>query len=44
MRAEALAISTKYKDKIILYKHYKDLNDWMINVAKSQNLLNESEE
>lgn len=30
-RANALAISSKYKDKSILYRHYKDLNDWLIN-------------
>jgi len=31
----ALSLSTKYKDKSDLYKHYKDLNDWMMNIGKS---------
>lgn len=36
----AIAISKKYKDKSELYKHYKDLNDWLVNVGKSQNFIN----
>ena len=32
----ALSLSKKYRDESILYKHYKDLNDWLINFGKSQ--------
>lgn len=31
----ALSLSRKYKDKSDLYKNYKDLNDWMMNIGKS---------
>jgi len=37
-KANALAISAKNRDKSTLYKHYKDLNDWMVNVGKFHNL------
>jgi hypothetical protein len=30
----ALSLSGKYKDKSDLYKHHKDLNDWMMNIGK----------
>lgn len=30
----ALTLSEKYKDKSGLYHHYKDLNDWMMNIGK----------
>jgi hypothetical protein len=30
----ALSLSRKYKDKSDLYKHHKDLNDWMMNIGK----------
>lgn len=32
----ALALSSKYKDESPLYKHYKDLNDWLVNFGKAQ--------
>lgn len=32
----ALSMSTKYSDESNLYKNYKDLNDWMVNIGKSQ--------
>jgi len=31
----ALSISNKYKDESESYEHYKDLNDWMMNIGKS---------
>lgn len=43
-RENALSMSKKYKDKSELYKRYKDLNDWLVNVGKSQNLLSKSAE
>lgn len=30
----ALSLSGKYQDKSDLYKHHKDLNDWMMNIGK----------
>lgn len=30
----ALSLSAKYKDKSGLYRNYKDLNDWMMNIGK----------
>ena len=30
----ALSLSKKYKDNSGLYRHYKDLNDWMMNIGK----------
>jgi hypothetical protein len=35
--AYALSISEKYKDKSGLYNHYKDVNDWIMNIGRSQN-------
>ena len=32
----ALSLSNKYKDESKLYEHYKDFNDWMMNIGKSQ--------
>ena len=32
----ALSLSEKYKDRSNLYQHYKDLNDWLINIGKAQ--------
>jgi hypothetical protein len=32
----ALSISKQYKDESHLYKNYKDLNDWMVNIGKNQ--------
>ena len=32
----ALALSNKYKDESHLYRHHKDLNDWLINFGKAQ--------
>jgi hypothetical protein len=32
----ALSINKKYKDESGLYKHYKDLNDWMMNIGKKK--------
>ena len=32
----ALSLSSKYKDESHLYKHYKDLNDWAMNIGKGQ--------
>lgn len=32
----ALTLSNKYKDESHLYKHYKDLNDWLVNFGKAQ--------
>jgi hypothetical protein len=31
----ALSLSQKYKDESALYKHHKDLNDWVINFGKT---------
>lgn len=31
----ALQLSGKYKDKSSLYKHYKDVNEWVMHVGKS---------
>ena len=30
----AKSLSQKYRDESILYKSYKDLNDWAINIGK----------
>jgi hypothetical protein len=30
----ALSLSQKYKDRSNFYQHYKDLNDWVINMGK----------
>ncbi|WP_121355712.1 toprim domain-containing protein [Flavisolibacter nicotianae] len=30
----ALSLSGKYRDNSDLYKHHKDLNDWMMNIGK----------
>lgn len=32
----ALSLSKKYRDESHLYKHYKDLNDWLVNIGKAQ--------
>jgi hypothetical protein len=32
----ALSLSNKYKDESGLYKQYKDLNDWVVNMGKVQ--------
>ncbi len=32
----ALSLSSKYKDESHMYKHYKDLNDWAMNMGKGQ--------
>jgi hypothetical protein len=32
----ALSLSSKYKDESSLYKQYKDLNDWVVNMGKVQ--------
>jgi len=32
----ALSLSNKYKDESKLYEHYKDFNDWMMNIGKSR--------
>lgn len=32
----ALSLSDKYKDESHLYKHHKDLNDWLVNFGKKQ--------
>jgi DNA primase len=32
----ALSLSNKYKDESQLYKNYKDLNDWVMNIGKGQ--------
>ncbi|WP_018615743.1 toprim domain-containing protein [Segetibacter koreensis] len=32
----ALSLSKKYKDESGLYKNYKDLNDWIMNIGKDQ--------
>ncbi len=32
----ALSLSNKYKDKSGLYRHYKDLNDWLVNLEKAK--------
>ena len=32
----ALSLSSKYKDESHLYKNYKDLNDWVMNIGKVQ--------
>ncbi len=32
----ALSLSQKYKDKSNLYRPYKDLNDWLMNIGKLQ--------
>jgi hypothetical protein len=31
----AISLSKKYKDESHLYKHYKDLNDWLMNIGKA---------
>ncbi len=30
---KAFVINDKYKDESSLYKHYKDLNDWLVNIG-----------
>ncbi len=32
----ALSLSKKYKDESQLYNNYKDLNDWIMNIGKTQ--------
>lgn len=32
----ALSLSNKYKDESGLYQHHNDLNDWLVNLGKSQ--------
>jgi hypothetical protein len=32
----ALSLNTKYRDESGLYQHYKDLNDWLMSLAKGQ--------
>ena len=32
----ALSLSNKYKDESDLYKNYKDINDWAMNIGKAQ--------
>jgi hypothetical protein len=32
----ALALNKKYIDKSDLYKNYKDLNDWQMNIGKAK--------
>ena len=32
----ALGVSKKYIDRSCLYEHYKDLNDWTMNIGKQQ--------
>ena len=32
----ALSLNKKYTDESCLYKHHKDLNDWLVNVGKAQ--------
>lgn len=32
----ALSLSDKYRDESNLYGHHKDLNDWVMNIGKSQ--------
>jgi hypothetical protein len=32
----ALSLSSKYKDESSLYRHYKDLNEWLVNFGKAQ--------
>jgi hypothetical protein len=32
----ALSLSTKYSDESRLYKNYKDLNEWIVNIGKSR--------
>lgn len=32
----AVSLSKKYKDESQLYKNYKDLNDWIVNIGKVQ--------
>lgn len=33
-RRYALGLDNRYKDESGLYKHYKDLNDWLMNMGK----------
>lgn len=33
----ALSLGKQYRDESRLYKNYKDLNDWMVNIWKIQN-------
>lgn len=40
----ALSLSNKYKDESSLYKGYKDLNDWLMNVGKSQKTFNDNDQ
>jgi DNA primase len=39
----ALSLSKKYIDKSGLYRHYKDLNDWMMNIGKLNSLSSKGE-
>jgi hypothetical protein len=32
----ALSLSSKYRDESCLYRHYKDLNDWLVNFGTAQ--------
>jgi len=32
--------SKKFVDESILYKNYKDLNDWIVNMGKAQKQVN----
>lgn len=32
----AMSLSNKYKDESHLYKNYKDLNDWVMNIGKAR--------
>jgi len=34
----ALGLSNRYRDESHLYAGYKDLNDWLVNFGKAQNL------
>ncbi|GAA4429789.1 hypothetical protein GCM10023188_15650 [Pontibacter saemangeumensis] len=33
----ALSLSNKYQDESRLYRHHKDLNEWIMNIGKIQN-------
>ena len=35
----ALSLSNKYRDENCLYQHYKDLNDWIMNIGKPQSFI-----
>jgi len=40
----ALSLSQKYKDKSNLYQHYKDLNEWIMNIGKLQKIPDRQEQ